>query len=369
MKIVVAGGGTGGHVFPGIAIARELQRVSEEVSVLFVGTSEGIEARVVPREGFDIRFIRSEGIVGRSVFRRVKATAKLPLSIKDSRIILRQFKPDVVLGVGGYCSGPVLLSAFFMRIPTVIHEQNTVPGLTNKILGKIVNVVAVTYYESLDLFPRGKTYLTGNPVREEILKGNRGRGYNTFGLNKDLFTIFVFGGSSGAANINRALSEALVYLKDFKDNIQFLHQTGERDFNVVREFYHAQGFKGTVIPFTHTMEDAYAVADLVIARAGATTLAELTTCGKAAILIPYPFAAGDHQRANAQKLWDIGACQMILDKELNGKSLSNMIKHLFENPDVISDMEMVSKSIGKPDATKKVIELIELLAKNRKGRN
>jgi UDP-N-acetylglucosamine--N-acetylmuramyl-(pentapeptide) pyrophosphoryl-undecaprenol N-acetylglucosamine transferase len=223
--------------------------------------------------------------------------------------------------------------------------------------------VAVTYFESLDFFPKDRTYLTGNPVRDEILKGDRDRGYTTFGLDREFFTIFVFGGSSGASSINKALSEALVYLEDFKENVQFLHQTGERDFSFVREFYHARGFRGIVIPFTHDMADAYAVADLIISRAGATTLAELTTCGKAAILIPYPFSAGNHQEANARKLWDLGAAQMILDRELDGRTLSDLVRHLLETPDVIGEMERISRSIGRPDATNKILELMMRLVK------
>lgn len=364
IKVAIAGGGTGGHVFPGIAVARELQK-RNNVSVLFIGTSEGIEANVVPKEGFDIQFIRSEGLVGRGGFESIRSLAKLPLSIRDSVRILRQFHPDVVLGVGGYSSGPVLLSAFLMKVPTIIHEQNTLPGLTNRILGKFVNLVAVTYYESMHFFPKNKTFLTGNPVREKILQGDRKRGCRTFGLDERLFTIFVFGGSSGAHAINKAVGDSLVYLKDFKDHIQFLHQTGEKDFRLVRDSYHAQGFRGTVIPFTHDMGDAYAVADLVLSRAGATTLAELTACGKAAILIPYPFAAGDHQRANAEKLWDLGAAQMILDRDLNGVSLSHVIKRIFEHPDMMSEMERVSRTIGKSEASTKVVELILRLIKTK----
>ncbi len=367
MKIVIAGGGTGGHVYPGIAVAKELKRISGDLEVVFIGTAEGIEARIVPREGFHIEFIRSEGIVGRSIYRTMKSALKIPLSLKDSFVILRNLNPDVVFGVGGYCSGPVLMSAFAMRIPTIIHEQNTVPGLANKLLGKFVTVVAATYFESLEFFPKDKVYLTGNPIRDEILKGDRDKGYRTFGLDRERFTIFIFGGSSGASNINRAMSEALVYLEDYKDRIQFLHQTGERDFDSVREFYHARGFRGAIIPFTYDMADAYAAADLVISRAGATTLTELTACGKASILIPYPFAAGNHQEANARKLWDLSAAQMILDAELSGKRLADTIRYLLEDPDAIGEMERTSRSIGKPDATKKVLELIMRLIKNKKG--
>ncbi len=369
MKMVIAGGGTGGHVFPGIAVAKEFNRTMENFEVMFVGTTKGIESRVVPKEGFNMKFIRSEGFVGRKIIGKVSSVFKLPLSMKDSYSILKDYQPDVVLGVGGYSSGPVLLTAILMGIPTIVHEQNAVPGLTNKVLGKFTDLVAITYFESMNFFPKGKTFITGNPVRDEMLKGDRNRGYEVFGLNKDLFTIFIFGGSSGANNINMAMSEALVYLEEFKEHVQFLHQTGERDFDLVREFYHARGFRGSVVPFTHDMADAYAVADLIISRAGATTLAELTTCGKASILIPYPYAAGDHQKVNAQKLWDMGAAQMILDNELNGKVLSDMIKHFFNDPDAIGEMEKTSRSVGRPDATKKMIELITRLAARKKGRN
>jgi UDP-N-acetylglucosamine--N-acetylmuramyl-(pentapeptide) pyrophosphoryl-undecaprenol N-acetylglucosamine transferase len=363
MKVVIAGGGTGGHVFPGIAVAKELKKIFMDAEIMFVGTHEGIEGRVIPQEGFQIKFIRSEGIVKRGIYLSLKGIFKVPLSIKDSYIFLREMKPDVVCGVGGYCSGPVLFSAYLMKIPTIIHEQNTVPGFTNKLLGRFVNIIAVTYLESMNSFSKDRTYLTGNPVRDEILRGDKHRGYKTFHLDKDLFTIFVFGGSAGASKINKALSESLVYLEEYRDKIQFLHQTGEKDFNFVREFYQSRNFKGTIIPFVYDMADAYAVADLVISRAGATTLSELTACGKAAILIPYPFAAGNHQEMNAKKLWDLGAAQMIHDKDLKGKILSDLIKYFIEDPDAIAEMERISRSLGKPDATKKIVELISGLVK------
>jgi UDP-N-acetylglucosamine--N-acetylmuramyl-(pentapeptide) pyrophosphoryl-undecaprenol N-acetylglucosamine transferase len=358
MNIIIAGGGTGGHLFPGIAVAKELQKRISGLKVFFVGTEEGIEARIIPREGFDIRFIRSEGLVGKGFYGMLRSAMKIPLSLKESRRIINEIKPALVMGVGGYSSGPLVLCASWMKIPTIIHEQNTVPGLANKILGRFVDDIAVTYHESMGFFAPHKTHLTGNPVRAEILQGNRERGYRTFSLNKELFTIFVFGGSSGARKINHAVGEALAYLTDFKDKIQFLHQTGEKDLQVMKETYHSHGFKGTVLPFTHEMPDAYAVSDLIISRAGATTLAELTACGKAVILVPYPFAAGHHQESNAKKLWDIGAAQVILDEDINGKTLSNLIKYLLNDPDAIGEMERTSKSLGSSDALTKVVELI-----------
>ncbi len=365
MNIVIAGGGTGGHVFPAIAIAKELKKEIANIKITFVGTTKGIESKIIPKEGYDIRFIKSEGLVGKNIFRTVKSALKIPLSLKDSKRILKELQPELVLGVGGYSSGPVVLCAALMGIPTIIHEQNTLPGLTNKLLGRFVDTIAVSYHESIKFFPQEKTYLTGNPVRLEILKGDRKRGCKIFSLDGKLFTIFVFGGSLGATRINSAVSEALAYLEPFKDRIQFLHQTGDKDFEAVKKTYREREFKGTVIPFAYEMADAYAMADLIISRAGATTLAELTACGKAAILVPYPFAAGNHQEINARKLWDVGAAQMVLDKDLNGKTLAELIKYLLEDPDAIGHMERTSKSLGNPEATKRIIELILGLLKKK----
>ena len=370
MNIVIAGGGTGGHLFPALAIAGELKKTLDNVKVTFIGTTKGIEAKIVPKEGYDLRFIRSEGLVGKDIYRTFRSILKIPLSLKDSYKALKDLNPDLVFGVGGYSSGPVLTCAKLMGIPTIIHEQNSLPGLANRVLGKFVDIIAVTYHESIHYFPREKTYLTGNPVREEILKGDRERGYKTFSLDSKLFTVFVFGGSSGATRINKAVGEALVYLEPFRDSIQFLHQTGERDYSAVVEIYRSRKFKGTVLPFAYEMADAYEVADLIISRAGATTLAELTATGKAAILVPYPYAAANHQEINARKLWDIGASQMILDRDLDGKTLSDLIKYMIEDPDVISEMERTSKSLGCPEATRKVVELVEgLLKKNFRTMN
>ena len=367
MNVIIAGGGTGGHIYPGLAIAKALKRISHDLRVVFVGTSKGLEAKIIPREGYEIKFIRSEGVVRRGLFRGGLALIKIPISMIDSIRILRQVGPDIAIGVGGYSSGPVILSAKLMGIPAMIHEQNTLPGLTNRVLARFVDAVAVTYQESMNYFPREKTYLTGNPVREEILHGDRERGYERFSLEKDRFTIFVFGGSRGATKINQAVVEALDFLQKLRDRVQFLHQTGERDLRHVKEIYRLKGFKGTVIPFAHDMADAYAIADLVISRAGATTLAEITACGKAAILVPYPYAAGDHQEINARKLVDIGAARIIRDSELTGKVLSEMIIHVINNPEELRKMERLTASLGNPHAVDRILEIIEGLIKKKTG--
>lgn len=366
MKIVIAGGGTGGHVFPALAIAKAIQKEYPDAEITFVGTVRGIESRIIPREGYRIRFVRSEGLVGKNMVSTIRSVMKVPLSLIDASRILKEILPHLVLGVGGYSSGPVVFCARLMGIPTVIHEQNTLPGLTNRMLGKIADTIAVTYHESMSYFPQDKTYLTGNPVREEITHGDRERGCRTFHLDGRRFTVFVFGGSLGAGHINHAVGEALVYLEPVKDRIQFLHQTGEEEFDRMKEVYRQRGFTGTVVPFAYDMADAYAVADLLVSRAGATTLAELTACGKAAILVPYPLSAGNHQVINARKLWDIGAAQMILDRDLNGETLAEMIRYLMDAPDAIADMERTSKSFGNRDAAGKIMDLIRGLLKKKR---
>ena len=365
MNIIIAGGGTGGHVFPALAIARMLRKKLPGARVTFVGTVRGIESKIIPREGYDLRFIRSEGLVGKSLLKTARSLLKIPVSMMDSFGILKDIRPELVIGVGGYSSGPVLLCAKLMGIPTIIHEQNTVPGFANKVLGKFVDTVAVTYHESMKYFPQERVFLTGNPVREEVLDGDREKGYKAFSLDRELFTIFVFGGSLGASHINEAVGEALTYLAPLKDKIQFLHQTGEKDLDYMKEEYSSREFKGTVIPFAYQMADAYSVADLVISRAGATTLAELTACGKAALLIPFPYSAGNHQEVNARKLWDMGAAQLLLDRNLDGKKLFEMIKFLIEDPDALSEMERISRSLGNRKATDKVIGLIMGLLKKK----
>jgi UDP-N-acetylglucosamine--N-acetylmuramyl-(pentapeptide) pyrophosphoryl-undecaprenol N-acetylglucosamine transferase len=363
MRVIIAGGGTGGHLFPGLAVAEEFKNRDSSAEVIFVGTEFGIEARVVPREGYPIKFVRAEGLVGVSFARRIKAIIRMFLSVIDSYRILKTVGPDIVIGVGGYASGAIVFLASLLSIPTIILEQNSVPGLTNRILGKFVNTICITYQESIPFFPKTKTFFTGNPVRTHIFKGNPEAGLRLFSLGKGLFTVFVFGGSSGAGSINMALVNALNYLNDLKDNVQFLHQTGQRDYETVRNEYRRFGFKGTVTPFIYQMGEAYAVADIVISRAGATTLAELTALGKPAILIPYPYAAGNHQELNARKLKGIGAAKIILDGELKGEILADSIRELYLNGTARTEMGKNSRSVGRPDACSKVVDVVMSLLK------
>jgi UDP-N-acetylglucosamine--N-acetylmuramyl-(pentapeptide) pyrophosphoryl-undecaprenol N-acetylglucosamine transferase len=296
--------------------------------------------------------------------RKIRGAARTILSFLDARRILSAVEPDIVIGVGGYASGAIVLMASMKSIPTLIHEQNSVPGTTNRILGRFVDRVCVTYQESMSLFPMGKTFLTGNPIRMKIMKGDRGSACRLFSLDKDMFTVFIFGGSSGAASINRTVVDALNHLGDLKENMQFLHQTGDKDFENIRDAYRKSGVKGTVTPFIYQMAEAYAAADLVISRAGATTLAELTALGKPAILIPYPHAAGRHQEFNALKLKEMGAAHVALEHEMNGKTLADHVRELYENVSSLKDMQRASRGLGTPDACGKIVDIAVSLLKN-----
>jgi UDP-N-acetylglucosamine--N-acetylmuramyl-(pentapeptide) pyrophosphoryl-undecaprenol N-acetylglucosamine transferase len=365
MKVIIAGGGTGGHLFPGIAVAQELLDRSLAQDVVFVGTEHGIEAKVIPREGFPIRYLRAEGFVGKSVLGKAKALSLFALALIEARRIVRSLKPDLVIGVGGYASVPAVMVARLMGIPTLIHEQNSVPGLANRMLSRLADTVAVTYQESIAYFPDHKTYLTGNPVRKQMVKRSIDEALAVFPLERGLSTVFVFGGSAGARSINHAVVEALNYLYDLRHSIQFIHQTGEKDHEKVTEAYRRLGFAGVVVPFIYQMAEAYSVADLVICRAGATTLAEITALGKAAILVPYPYAASNHQEHNAGKLVDMGAARMIRDGEANGEALASLIRDLVSNRALRVDMERRAAAFGRPDAAEKIAHLAQALTRRR----
>jgi len=367
MRVIIAGGGTGGHLFPGIALAEELinKAISSKDEIVFVGTEYGIEARIIPKEPYQLKFIRAQGFVGKSLLSKIKAIIYLSLGFFDSLRILKHINPQVVVGIGGYASLPTIISARFKGLPTIILEQNSRPGLANKILGNLVDAIAITYQDSVSYFPEHKTYLTGNPIRKTIIKRDRHSAHSVFSLAHDKFTVFIFGGSAGASSINRATSEALNYIQDLRQNIQFIHQTGNKDFNALKESYRRLDFKAHVAPFIYEMSEAYSAADLVICRAGATTLAELTAIGRAAILIPYPYAAGDHQDSNARKLADMGAAKIIQDKELNGELLAKTLRELYINTYLRLEMQKMSLALGKIDAGDKIVNIMLSLIKKK----
>jgi UDP-N-acetylglucosamine--N-acetylmuramyl-(pentapeptide) pyrophosphoryl-undecaprenol N-acetylglucosamine transferase len=301
--------------------------------------------------------MRAEGVVGRGVLKQVRALGIFVLSFRQARRIIQDLRPNIVIGVGGYASAAMVLVAALKGIPTLILEQNSVPGFANRFLCFFARAIAVTYQESLPYFPREKTFLTGNPVRKHLVGRDIQNSGGTFGLLKDRCTIFVFGGSLGAAKINQAMIDALPHLLDLRQAIQFLHQTGERDHQKANEAYRRLGFHAAVLPFIHQMAEAYSASDFVVCRAGATTLAEVTAIGKAAVLIPYPHAASNHQEHNARKLEDLGAAIMLLDRECSGEALARAIRELYANIDKRLAMQKASKACGRIDAADRIVDL------------
>ncbi len=364
--MVITGGGTGGHLFPGIAVADELRSMDRDAEIMFIGTERGIESQVIPKSGYTIRYVEAAGFVGMPLHRKLAALLTLPVSVFRARAMLGEAGPDVVVGTGGYVSVAPVLAARLLGIPTVILEQNLVPGLANRMLGKVADAVAVTYHESMAFFPRSKTYLTGNPVRPGIAEGSREEALELFSLEAGRVTVVVLGGSRGASTINTMMLNALNSMLDIREGVQFLHQTGEKDYEHVRDVYRKMRFKAMVVPFIYQMADAYAAADLVVSRAGATTLSELAALGKPSIIIPYPHAEG-HQEFNARKLLEAGACRMITERELTAERLSENIRELCLSGELREEMAKNSRALGRPEAARKVIDIAMSLAKSRKG--
>jgi UDP-N-acetylglucosamine--N-acetylmuramyl-(pentapeptide) pyrophosphoryl-undecaprenol N-acetylglucosamine transferase len=347
MRVIMAGGGTGGHLFPGLAVARALKEQNRMTAVLFVGTDRGIEGQTLPREGFALETLPIKGIKGRGLRGLLEAAYGIPVSLIRSLGIIRRFQPDCILGLGGYASGPLLLAAKIRGVPCAIMEQNLRPGLTNRILGYIVDRIFVSYEKSSAFFPRGRVVFTGNPVRWRELPGV---------VKSQKLTLLVFGGSAGAHKINQSMVEALDYLEDLAPGLTILHQTGAADYAWVKEGYESRPFDATVFPFIEKMDEAYARADLVLCRSGATTIAELTAYGKPAILVPYPYAAHDHQRLNAEALRLEGAAEMILDRELSGEILARSLRKLLQDRERLRAMGRSARILGKPEAAEKIVD-------------
>jgi UDP-N-acetylglucosamine--N-acetylmuramyl-(pentapeptide) pyrophosphoryl-undecaprenol N-acetylglucosamine transferase len=317
--------------------------------VLFIGTERGIESRVLAGGKFPLRTIEARPLKGRSLVGKAKAIWSIPMAILQAMSILKGFRPQIVLGVGGYASGPTLLAAFLLGIKRAIHEQNLVPGMTNRILRWFSQRIFVSFDETKKYFPESKAFVTGNPIRKEICKGaERKKG--------DRFTLFIFGGSAGAHRINEAMMEALDPLQEMKGSLKFIHQTGSADVDFVSKGYRERGFDALVKPFFDNMVACYQVSDLVISRSGASAIAELAVCGKTVIFVPYPYAAHNHQVMNAQKLVDLGAARMIRDEELNGASVAQAILHLYKHPEERKRMEEAIGRVARPRAAQEIVD-------------
>lgn len=365
MKLIIAGGGTGGHLFPGIAVAEEFLSRDPSNEVLFVGTERGIEARAVPAAGYQLKLISAAGIRGKGIFSQLRGTAMMAYGYAQSRKILKNFRPDVVLGVGGYASLPMVLAARGMKIPRFIHEQNAIPGLTNRFLARFASKVFITLEESGRYFPAASTMLTGNPLRRQILDSLENAHHPAMAaLPKEgsgpseqrEFHLLVFGGSQGAHAINAAMTEALPLLTDCPIKLSITHQTGEKECADVTAAYRSAGIEAQVAPFIDNMAAEYAKADLIICRAGATTIAEVTACGKACLFIPFPYAVDDHQRRNAEALLKKDACFMMLERELSGKTLADSICTLSADPELVQRTGELAFLLSKLDAARIIVD-------------
>jgi UDP-N-acetylglucosamine--N-acetylmuramyl-(pentapeptide) pyrophosphoryl-undecaprenol N-acetylglucosamine transferase len=354
LRVVIAGGGTGGHLYPGIAVARELLSRRPDAQVTFVGTSRGIEARVLPREGFELDVIRSGGLKGKALRDSLRGARLVPLGLVDASRILSVRRPNLVIGVGGYSSGPVVLAAAARRIPTMVLEQNAVPGLTNRLLARLVDAAAVTF-ESTRPFFGARAFVSGNPVRPEFFEVAYSEQMVTGKSTADL-NLLVFGGSQGAHAINLSMCDAAPLLAARLASIQLVHQTGERDLDGVRAAYQLAGLRAEVEPFLYDMGRRLNAADLVVCRAGATTLAEITAAGKPSILIPLPTATDDHQRKNAETLGTAGAADVILQSEATGEELATRIIALAADRDRRDRMARAARALARPDAARVIVD-------------
>jgi UDP-N-acetylglucosamine--N-acetylmuramyl-(pentapeptide) pyrophosphoryl-undecaprenol N-acetylglucosamine transferase len=360
IKLLITGGGTGGHLFPGIALAQAIEQVYAGSEVLFVGTERIVDKKALANLGFIIKTIRCQGLKGKSFTEILTALFQLPVALFDALKIIRQFKPDLVFGVGGYVTGPVILAARLLGVTTCIHEQNTIPGLANKMLGRIANRVFVSLPGSEEYFPADKTILSGNPVRSSLLtKAKELKQHDT----TEQLTILVLGGSQGARRLNSLVLEAakqrLTHLQPLP---KIIHQTGELDEKQAAETYAKLGINARVQAFISDMAEVYAQADLIVSRAGATTLAEIMVFSKPAILVPFPYAADNHQEKNGSILVEGGGGVMFKQSELTGEILGNEICILLKDNEMLNKMAVKSGQLAKPEATETIVNsCLELL--------
>ncbi len=354
MRILIAAGGTGGHIYPGIAVAKEIVRRHPDAEVKFVGTARGLENKLVPQAGFELSIIDSAGLKNVGVVARTRGLLVLPKSLRQARGLIKNFRPDMVIGAGGYVSGPVLLTASLLKLPTLVMESNALPGWTNRVLARFIDKAAVSFAAALPFF-RGKGVVTGNPVRREFFEISERR------RDPSQLSILIFGGSQGAHAINEAMVSALPLLGEVKNRLRVTHQTGEADLDQVTRGYASQnwGEQANVRKYIENMVAAFAEVDLVICRAGATTTAELIAAGKASVMIPFPFAADDHQRKNAEAMEAAGAARMILQQDLSPQRLAGEIEALVSEPERVTAMGEAARRLSQGDAAAKVVDLVE----------
>lgn len=353
MKVILSGGGTGGHIYPALTIADAIKKEYPDAEIFFVGTKEGLEKNIIPRYGYDLKFIEVAGFKRSLSFDTLKSFFKLFAGLADAYKIIANTKPDLVIGTGGYVCGPICFMAAMSGIPACIQEQNAMPGVTNKILAHFVKKVFLGYEEGRKYFSGSSEKIyTGNPIRAEILQHEKQAALAELGLDKNKKTILVSGGSRGARSINKAMLEAELKLSG-RDDVQILHATGDINYeDYMKEINSKGGVKENIIikPYLHNMPVALAAADLAVFRAGAIGLAELMACGIPSVLIPYPYATANHQEHNARAVEGNGAAKVILDRDLTGEKILALIEELLNNTEELQAMQEAAKALGKPEA-------------------
>lgn len=361
MKYLISGGGTGGHIYPALAILNEIKLNDKDADILYVGTKEGLEAKLIPKEGIAFKTIRVKGIPRKINKNSFIALRELFHGLRESNRIIKDFKPDIVIGTGGYVCGPVVYRAYRNKIPTLIHEQNAFPGITNKILSKFVDKVAVTFDESIKYFKHpDRVIKTGNPIRSEILNIDKDQAYKNLDLNPDKTVILCFGGSGGQKSLNIAIKDMLKSLETI--DFQLIHITGERFYYEFMEEIKALNLNPKdirILPYLYEMAQALNVADIIVTSSGAITLAEISSIGIPSILIPKAYTAENHQEYNARSFEEKDAAVVILEKDLDGKKLKKEILDLLKDKEKLKKMSKMSKKLGKTDAAHQIYGIIE----------
>lgn len=363
LKIIVSGGGTGGHIYPALALIKEIKKLEPKAEFLYIGTQKGLESQLVTREEIPFKTIHITGFKRKISMENVKTIMRFFKGVSLSKKLIREFKPDIVIGTGGYVCGPVVYAAAKLKIPTIIHEQNSVPGLTNKFLSKYVNKVAISFEESRPFFPQNKVAYTGNPRATEAALIKEKDRLTEMGLNKDKKTVLIVGGSRGAKPINDAFLEVLN--EAGTRSYQFLYVTGDVHYEKVIKAVNKQGSPSNIYitPFIHNMPEVLKNVHLIVARSGATTLAEITAIGLPSILIPSPYVTNNHQEKNARALSENGAAILKLEKEMSGTVLLKEVDQLMLHEDEWQNMHKAALKLGKPEAAKEIYDLMKLLVK------
>ncbi len=362
MKFLLSGGGTGGHLFPAIALAEEILQRKKGNEVLFVGAERGIEREILPEKGYNSVFLNIKPIRGRGILGFISGILSIPVAVIKAMLIIKRFNPDAVIGSGGYACAPVIIAAYLMNKKSFLLEQNIIPGFTNRVLSRFVYAIITAFKNSYKYFKNKKVEWLGNPVRRQLFDN-----YLNDSIDDNYFTILVFGGSQGAHFVNDVVAEAMKIINKRGVSVNITHQTGKKDFEEIKKRYADAGVNAYVTEFIEDMSTAYRAADLVICRSGATSIAEITVCKKPSVLIPYPYAADDHQRLNAIELVNAGAAIMLEQKDVTPEILADTIISLKNDPARLKSMAEQAGRIAKPEAAREIMDFVIASVKGKRG--